>query len=69
MLDIMKFSKARSVLFLLQERLYILLSNQTMIGRSGIGNLEKFEFKNTSLSESSKTDFKDSTNKVFDLTL
>ena len=40
-----------------------------MIGRSGIGNLEKFEFENTPLSESSKTDFRDSTNKVFDLTL
>ena len=40
-----------------------------MNGRLGIGNFEKFEFKNPPLSESSKTDFKDFTNKVFDLTL
>ena len=35
----------------------------------GIGNIEKFEFKNTQLSESLKTDFKDYSIKVFDLTL
>ena len=32
----------------------------------GIGNFEKFELKNAPMSESSKTDFKDFTNKVFD---
>ena len=40
-----------------------------MNGLLEIGDFEKFEFLNTPLSESSKTDFKDSTNKVFDSTL
>ena len=40
-----------------------------MSGLLGIGNFEKFGFKKKPLSECSKTDFKDSTNKVFDLTL
>ena len=40
-----------------------------MNGLLGIGNIEKFEVENTRLGESSKTDFKDSSNKVFDLTL
>ena len=40
-----------------------------MNGMQGIGNIQKFEFENTPLSESLKTDFKDSENKVFDLTL
>ena len=40
-----------------------------MNGLLGIGNFEKFEFKNTPLSESSKTDFKESTNKVIYLAL
>ena len=35
----------------------------------GIGNFEKFEFENTPLSESSKKDLKDFTNKVFNSTL
>jgi len=40
-----------------------------MNGLLGIAYFEKFEFENASLSESSKTEFKDSSNKVFDLTL
>ena len=40
-----------------------------MNGQLGIGNFEKFEIENTPLSESSKTDFKDSTNKVYGLSI
>jgi len=69
LVDIIKLMKARSVAFLVRGRLYIHLNKKTVNGLLGIGNIEKVVFENTSFSESSKTEFKDSTNKVFDLTL
>ena len=53
LLDIIKFGKARSVLFLVRERLYIHSNKYTMNDLLGIGNFEKFEFENTPVSESS----------------
>ena len=50
----------------MRVRLYIHLNKKTMNGLLGIGNFEIFEFGNTPLSESSKADFEESTNKVFD---
>jgi hypothetical protein len=62
----MKFSKARSVLFLVGERLYIHLNKKTVKGLLGIGDFVKFKFKNTPLIDFSKANFTDSKNKVFD---